>query len=125
PALAIDAAAPRAGVRRRSPVDGRILGFGVDFDDVAGRKIEQIDVVLRVRVEAVSPDALAGLRILEVAEVLHLVGDKIEPVDVADIRVLDPHLIVDRSAFDCEMAELAAVGVPFLRGGPYLELLGL
>ncbi len=50
---------------------------------------------------------------------------EIEPVDVADVRVLDPHLIVGRSAFDGEMAELAAVGVPFLGGGPHLELLGL
>jgi len=39
-------------------------------------KSKQIDVVLRVRVEAVGPDALAGLRILKVAEVLKLVGDR-------------------------------------------------
>src|SRR5713101_5479460 len=118
-AFVIDAAAPRAGVRSRRRVDGRIPGLGVELDDVAGREVEQIGVVLRVRVDSVGPDALAGPRILEGAEVLHLIGDEIEPVDVADVGVLDPHLVVDIGAFDCEMAELAAVRIPFFGGRPY------
>src|SRR6267143_5805125 len=94
PAFVIDAAAPRAGVRSRGQVDGRILGLRIDPDDVAGREVEQIGVVLRVRVDPVGADALAAARILEGAEVLHLVGDEIETVDMAAVGVLDPHLVV-------------------------------
>src|ERR1700680_2603950 len=50
PAFAIDATPPRAGVRGWSLVDGRILRLCIDLDDITGRKIEQIGVVLRVRV---------------------------------------------------------------------------
>src|SRR5713101_3222033 len=125
PALVIDAAAPRAGVRSRGQVDGRVPGLGVDSHDVAGREIEQIGVVLRVRVDAVGPDALAAARILEGAEVLHLVGDEIETVDMAAVGVLDPHLVVAVRALDRDMAELACVRVPFLGGRPHPELLAL
>ena len=62
---------------------------------------------------------------LKCAEVLELVGDEIEPVDVAAVGILDPHLVVDRRAFDREMAELAAVGVPLLGSLPHLEFFGL
>src|SRR5262245_15495327 len=74
---------------------------------------------------AVCPDASAGLRIFKVAEVLHLVGDEIKTVDVSDVRVLDPDLVIDRSAFDRDMAELATIGIPFFGRTPHLELLGL
>src|SRR5712691_3518058 len=111
PALVIDATAPRAGVRSRGRVDGRSPGLGVDPDDVACREVEQIGVVLRVRVDAVGADALAAARVLESAEVLDLVGEEIETVDMAAVGVLDPHLVVGGGAFDRDMAELARVRV--------------
>src|SRR5258708_17504295 len=125
PAFVIDAAAPRAGVGSRGRVDGRLTGLGVDPDDVAGREVEQVGVVLRVRVDAVGADALAAARILEGAEVLHLVGSEIETVDMAGGGVLDPYLVVARGAFDGDVAELACVAVPFLGGRPHPELLAL
>src|SRR5207302_10054620 len=72
PAFVIDAAAPRAGIRSRGRVDGRIPRLGVDPDDVAGGEVEQIGVVLRVRVDPAAADALAAARFLDRAEVLHL-----------------------------------------------------
>src|SRR5256714_1428202 len=102
-----------------------VPGLGVDPDDVAGREVEQIGVVLRVGVDAVGADALAAARILEGAEVLHLVGGEIETVDMAAVGVLDPHLVVAVGAFDRDVAELAGVGVPFLGGRPHPELPGL
>src|SRR5262249_27196075 len=116
PAFVIDATTPRAGVGCRSLVYGRLLGLCIDLDEVARRKIEQIGVVLRVRVDPVRPNALAGLRIFEGAEILHLVGAEIEPIYVADVGVLDPHLVVTIGTFDCEMPELAAVRIPLLWG---------
>ena len=59
------------------------------------------------------------------AEILELVGREIEPIDVAAVGILDPHLVVDRRAFDREMAELAGVGVPLLRRRPLFEFLRL
>src|SRR4029077_7122579 len=94
-AVAIDTTAPRAGVGRWSLIDSRTLGLRIDLDDITGRKIEQIGIVLLIRMNPIGSDALARLRILEVAKILHLVGDQIEPVDVADVRVFDPHLVID------------------------------
>ena len=59
------------------------------------------------------------------AEVLELVGNQIETINVGAVGILDPNLVVDRRAFDRQMTELAAGGVPLLRRLPHLELLGL
>src|SRR6185503_10530553 len=125
PSLVIDASAPRSRVRRRRLEHACLQGLGVEPDDVAGGKVEQVRVVLRVRVNAVGPDALAGARILERAEVLHLVGEEVETIDMTGGGVLDPHLVVAMGALDREMAELARVAVPLLRRRPHLELPGL
>src|SRR5947209_4666764 len=82
------------------------------------REVEQIGVVLRIRVDAVGADALAGPRVLEGAEVLHLVGDEIEAVDMTAVGILDPNFVVAMSACYRDMAELASVRVPFLGGRP-------
>src|SRR6185437_1146678 len=110
--------------RRRQKHRG-LFGLGIDAYDVAGGEIEQIKIVLRIRMDAVGADTLAGARVLRRAEILEFAGGEIEPIDVAAGGVLDPYGVIGGRTFDREMTELAGVGVPLFRRRPGFEFLCL
>src|SRR5262249_23020960 len=115
PVLEIDAPAPRSRVGRRRRIEGKLAGSGVDLADATDREFEDIDVILRIGVDAVDADRPAVGRVVESTEVLVLPGLQVETHDLRAVRIFYPDLAVDFHARHREMRLLGGVRLPFLR----------